>query len=1117
MGLRFLVLMVPWLVAAPLAGQLTSEEKIRFVAGTTFLATPGGQQAYILWQAQDVSRLRDRPFAVYAKTGGVASPASFQPLEVVRLQTKPEILKVMLERAPAVIHDGLGLESAIDGMFGKLLPDSSLPFEQRLSAVLQIAAFDLPTFDRLVFLSRSHPMLAVMMGIAVISPMQAGSTVTTFELRAQADGLLGPDAPFDQVIGRITLDSANPVVLPATPKPVYIPDMGAKGHLNARIRWATPETLRRMSPLTHGFNVYRVPRSEAETRGWHLTPPDHEVMAISAVTDPLVVQLNEVPILPASRFTPEQAADLNVKPDEFHFLDNNNSLGPGATGVRFVDGEQFYYFVAARDLLGRPGAISQGTLITHFDTMPPDVPTGIRVKNLYRYQAATQSSTQELEVSWEQPRMGANVSGYKVYRWENVQEMVDADSNGTQDQALIGVATHVPGTERYSLVDDSPTAPHVPEDLGKTYWYSVRAVEGRAGGTFESANSVPAFGVLRDRTGPAKGGTRVTYSDYRPTVAMAGSSVTALPADTSNFTGPGGDVGHFRLVANKLSPAIREVQYYVMFHTTGLQEPELRHAGGGVFQTGGNVMVSNIRILMEEIDDKSIGLLVVGTDLLGRHAYGIIPYDILSTLNLQSTQLATYNFNLNAVIESRTLTGGVASSDNLTHRTVVPNGTGAINPIGIDFTRTATAREFKLYKRIDDGPLLLVEQGTDKTFTSVDVSLLDYDMPAHASKLCYFLQYFDEHGNPSPLMRLGCVKSTNRTPLPQPLLADIQPLGTEQAPQASVNWFCPPEGVERFRVFISQEFTRQQNGPTSLDLLPVEWEVPVAGVPGGLLNVSAPAYLINGELYRAYQTGRVGGNFGDPSRPGNFKIILDVPRGTDFSVIVEAIAPGGHRGPRSERKDFTWAPEAPPSPQVPWPARSLPTVETDFIPGLAAQWVANGEFAGIRIGDVSLAPIVKTTTNKDFFQPGEIGFAPTTQQFYRQPTVLFNYAAQYFGINLYPSVTGETVLPCVVYRYQTPNALFPNVSGDVVQVSPLIDRLRHRVESVGQPNERVAIYDPFIDAVQTDPVNEPTQIGLFIRDTQGVVRGAAYTYLLVRFKPNGEIERVLKTNSVEIP
>ena len=109
------------------------------------------------------------------------------------------------------------------------------------------------------------------------------------------------------------------------------------------------------------------------------------------------------------------------------------------------------------------------------------------------------------------------------------------------------------------------------------------------------------------------------------------------------------------------------------------------------------------------------------------------------------------------------------------------------------------------------------------------------------------------------------------------------------------------------------------------------------------------------------------------------------------------------------------------------------------------------------------------------------------------------------------------MLPCVVYRYQTPNALYPNATGDVVQVSPLIDRIRHRVVNAGQPNERISIEDPFVDAVQAQPTVDRTQIGLFLKDTQGVVKGAAYTYLVVKFRANGEIERVLKTNVVQIP
>jgi hypothetical protein len=43
------------------------------------------------------------------------------------------------------------------------------------------------------------------------------------------------------------------------------------------------------------------------------------------------------------------------------------------------------------------------------------------------------------------------------------------------------------------------------------------------------------------------------------------------------------------------------------------------------------------------------------------------------------------------------------------------------------------------------------------------------------------------------------------------------------------------------------------------------------------------------------------------------------------------------------------------------------------------------------------------------------------------------------------------------------------------------------------------------------------QFSSFLKDTQPVVRGARYRYLLVRFRDNGEIAEVIPTTEMEVP
>jgi hypothetical protein len=83
-------------------------------------------------------------------------------------------------------------------------------------------------------------------------------------------------------------------------------------------------------------------------------------------------------------------------------------------------------------------------------------------------------------------------------------------------------------------------------------------------------------------------------------------------------------------------------------------------------------------------------------------------------------------------------------------------------------------------------------------------------------------------------------------------------------------------------------------------------------------------------------------------------------------------------------------------------------------------------------------------------------------------------------------------------------------------VSPLIDRLRAQIEPDGNGGDQLSIYDPFIDlrVAAGDPLDN---IGIYIRDTQGVIAGATYRYLIVRYREDGEVDRVIRTNAVDVP
>ena len=380
-------------------------------------------------------------------------------------------------------------------------------------------------------------------------------------------------------------------------------------------------------------------------------------------------------------------------------------------------------------------------------------------------------------------------------------------------------------------------------------------------------------------------------------------------------------------------------------------------------------------------------------------------------------------------------------------------------------------------------------------------------------------------------MPLGCFRSSGRVLPPLPSLADIESITDMPTnPRVRLRWFCPPEGVERFHILLSDGGTRlsQDFGD---DVDPVLSDMAIEPEPPAtdpvIASVSGSLNSRDGHLYRAYQTGRVGGNFGDPDTPGEYEVILDVRPGTTYRVYIESISPTGHHSAPTQVGEFVWSlsPE-PTTAQVPWPARSIPPVipKAEFNPQIKAQYLETDYLnpgsseplcAAVRIGTwEDLDEAFKFT----HYAQGAVG-PDEMGQGIRTPTIIYNTDG--FRLSFYESTGGETVFPCVLYRYQVPSLLFPEVSGDVAQVSPLIDRMR-TVEGTNILGDPVLeIHDPFID-VLIDPDQPGTAIdapdfGIYIRDTQGVVKGASYVYLLVRFREDGEIDRVIKTNTVTIP
>jgi hypothetical protein len=94
-------------------------------------------------------------------------------------------------------------------------------------------------------------------------------------------------------------------------------------------------------------------------------------------------------------------------------------------------------------------------------------------------------------------------------------------------------------------------------------------------------------------------------------------------------------------------------------------------------------------------------------------------------------------------------------------------------------------------------------------------------------------------------------------------------------------------------------------------------------------------------------------------------------------------------------------------------------------------------------------------------------------------------------------------LPAVLYRQQLTNAEWPIVSGDVVQVSPLISRIvwsdvPRALDGPAPDLSKSFMRDPFI-GVEIHGDDNVDRAELYLLDTTPRAIGAKYRYWLVRF------------------
>ncbi|MBS0658522.1 MAG: hypothetical protein JSR82_09805 [Verrucomicrobia bacterium] len=1103
--------------AAPLRSQSGLPVSETVMVGGVTTQSSGQAWAYLFWQTDSLDLLRSRTYSIWQKSGDANSANAFTRIGVVTLQSDPSAVSGILERATAVLgEDPVALDQTVSALFGDLMPTlTQVPAAQRLphkiSAVLRGVTADPRQLQSLVLASRHHPTICLSVGQAYAAKIPSSGPVT-FEVREYS-----PASKTDvATLGRVTLDASTPLPLPVPTLVRQVADSTQQGFnsLNVKLVWDTPDALRRVLPLTQGFNLFRVKRSVAEQNGWQNNAPQAAQLASLALGNNTGVgRVNRAAIVPKKPFT---VAEVMTAQTGDQFFTDDVSRMPGYPNAPQMpkNGDQYYYFVTTRDALGRDaaGAASPGVLATFCDRGMPDTPTGLKVTNEYGYNNG--AAKQFLRLTWRaNDNSGAKkTTGYVVYRWTTPDGPLALTGNPglpvSRDPLafmIAGPIPHVEGQATFSYDDTGAGAPSTSTDLNQTFWYSVRAIDNGSfdaapGGPFcnvppfggnLSANSPTAYGTLRSRTGPAAPTGIVSILCPVPAIAPIGAVRVADPTLDPNRR-------YVELIATRLA------------NETNIEAVDFEAQLNNVWTPLGRVHFSGGETTVTRKWSGAVGTIPTGATVRARavtangdaSAFASITYgDLSAGFIARCNWVVAANY---VRVPLNPLVGGGRCSAHTPppadSGVVAPNGNGVL----VEFVPPTGTKQYKLYARVDNGPLTLMKEDSQNFPPGQLLQVVGDLLPAATSQVCLYLQVFDVDGNPSPMTALGCMTFKGAAPLAKPMLAPIASGGTEAAPQAQIQWFCPPVGIDHFDVWIS-------SSPSDLPPQLATTLNQDGATPTGMSLEKIGGGFSYNFTYQIYNTERLGPAFGNGG--AIFAVQFPVALGQKLRVKIRAVSEAGDHGPFSNVETYTWAP-APTftGPDVPWPQRPLPAQGSAaaFSGPVAPFYFGQNGWVGIALGQTQV-------NSRTFTQLGR----EVVQLQGTQPVESYFYTADFKN----PDTTRHA-LPCLLYRTQVPDlpappskplANFPTVPGDIVQVSPLIESIATATEAYPGGGNGVSIYDPFIH-VETVNLAGTRLNAFYLKDTTPVVSGARYVYLLVLLDPvTKEIERVLPLAPIDIP
>jgi len=415
-----------------------------FSVGTTIRNAASQDWSFVLVGAVEPALLNGKRFTVYGKPGDVSSAASYTQRGTIFRQTDAGSINTLLNQSVSLGQNLSTLSDALNTFLHSVPGISNQPLAQKVLTLFQRAETDATTSAVLGLLTVSNPGLRLCYGQGFAEPM-AG--LTTYEVREvnPATGAAG------DVIGRVTITPGAPVILPAPGKPFHVATNHPDDHLLIKLRWGTPDALRRLSLLSYGFNVWRIPRAAGESGNFHVVPPT----LAQLYSNPAFKHVNQAPASTTKDFSAGSGAGAADDPADrttYFVADNNGyrrNARPLPVGEPFVDGAEFYYFITARDVLGRDGLVSPAGLARACRRLSPVAPIDLNARDevqVLPLPGGANTNEQRIRVTWVQNTNTAElVTHYWIYRWPNpacpltVPSAASAWSNTWSDEVSASV------------------------------------------------------------------------------------------------------------------------------------------------------------------------------------------------------------------------------------------------------------------------------------------------------------------------------------------------------------------------------------------------------------------------------------------------------------------------------------------------------------------------------------------------------------------------------------------------------------------------------------------------------------------------------------------------------